>query len=243
MGGMRAERRKWPMLMQTVDCAIFVASLSEWGQTLAEDRQTNRLSESLNLFETTMLQLSELCAPPSTRHRLPARRIAPSSAHPQPARPRRLAARRDVPTCLFLTKDDELRKQLASDAPRCLKRLGEILGHPVGCEPGGDGPIDDILSQLSSEQLHARVIGSITRRFEQCGHCAMSFVLDATNSDAARKALDAAAMLTLTTFARSGRGHTTSNVPSSTDENDTYNYVMRRSLLHPVNGLGHAVHP
>ena len=72
VGGMRAERRKWPMLMHTVDCAIFVASLSEWGQTLAEDRQTNRLSESLNLFETTMLQLSELCAPPSCSNSQPA---------------------------------------------------------------------------------------------------------------------------------------------------------------------------
>ena len=114
--------------------------------------------------------------------------------------------RSGVPIFLFLTKDDELRMHLADDAPACLAQLEIVLGQPVGSEPGGDGPIGDP-SRVSAEQLHARVIGSITRAFERRGRFVTSCVLDATNVSAARAALDGAVMLTLVAFAKSGRGN------------------------------------
>jgi hypothetical protein len=59
VGGMRAERRKWPSLRRGVDCIFFVASLAEHAQLLAEDTSTNRMAESLVLFEATCQRLEE----------------------------------------------------------------------------------------------------------------------------------------------------------------------------------------
>lgn len=51
VGGQRTERRKWIHLFQDVTALIFVAAISEYDQTVWEDEVTNRVSESLNLFE------------------------------------------------------------------------------------------------------------------------------------------------------------------------------------------------
>ena len=51
VGGQRNERRKWIRCFDEVTAIIFVAAISEFDQTLYEDSQTNRLIESLNLFE------------------------------------------------------------------------------------------------------------------------------------------------------------------------------------------------
>jgi len=52
VGGQRTERRKWMRLFQGVTGILFVASLSEYDQTLYEDSETNRLDETLNLWKT-----------------------------------------------------------------------------------------------------------------------------------------------------------------------------------------------
>lgn len=51
VGGQRNERRKWIHAFDDVAAIIFVASLSEYDQTLYEDNLVNRLMEALNLFE------------------------------------------------------------------------------------------------------------------------------------------------------------------------------------------------
>lgn len=51
VGGQRNERRKWIHAFDDVAAIIFVASLSEYDQTLYEDNLVNRLVEALNLFE------------------------------------------------------------------------------------------------------------------------------------------------------------------------------------------------
>ena len=50
VGGQRNERRKWIHCFDNVDCVVFVASLSEFDQTLYEDETKNRLDEALELF-------------------------------------------------------------------------------------------------------------------------------------------------------------------------------------------------
>lgn len=50
VGGQRNERRKWIHCFEGVTSVIFVASLSEYDQTLFEDAGKNRLEESLELF-------------------------------------------------------------------------------------------------------------------------------------------------------------------------------------------------
>ena len=59
LGGMRSERRKWPSVMRAVDCAVFVVALSEWSLNLAESRDSNRMSESLELYTATHNELTE----------------------------------------------------------------------------------------------------------------------------------------------------------------------------------------
>jgi len=52
VGGQRSERRKWIDCFDNVDAVIFVAALSEYDQTLAEAKRTNRMSEALELFRS-----------------------------------------------------------------------------------------------------------------------------------------------------------------------------------------------
>jgi signal recognition particle receptor subunit beta len=50
VGGQRNERRKWIHCFDDVTAVIFVTSLSEYDQKLAEDESTNRMDESIALF-------------------------------------------------------------------------------------------------------------------------------------------------------------------------------------------------
>jgi len=52
VGGQRSERRKWIDCFDSVDAVIFVAALSEYDQSLAESRRTNRMTEALDLFRS-----------------------------------------------------------------------------------------------------------------------------------------------------------------------------------------------
>lgn len=52
VGGQRSERRKWIDCFDGVDAVIFVAALSEYDQTLAEAKRTNRMVEALELFRS-----------------------------------------------------------------------------------------------------------------------------------------------------------------------------------------------
>jgi len=51
VGGQRNERKKWIHCFQEVTAIIFVVAVSEYDQTLEEDLVTNRMSESLKLFD------------------------------------------------------------------------------------------------------------------------------------------------------------------------------------------------
>jgi len=51
VGGQRNERRKWFHCFQEVDAVIFVCALSAYDQTIFEDEETNRMQESLQLFQ------------------------------------------------------------------------------------------------------------------------------------------------------------------------------------------------
>nr|CAG4713734.1 unnamed protein product [Naegleria fowleri] len=55
VGGQRNERRKWIHVFDEVTCIVFVTALSEYDQQLFEDKEMNRMEESLTLF-------SEICA-------------------------------------------------------------------------------------------------------------------------------------------------------------------------------------
>jgi len=50
VGGQRSERRKWIDCFDQVTAVIFVVALSEYDQTLAEAKRTNRMVEALALF-------------------------------------------------------------------------------------------------------------------------------------------------------------------------------------------------
>ncbi|KAJ8246411.1 hypothetical protein GJAV_G00267440 [Gymnothorax javanicus] len=52
VGGQRSERRRWFECFEGVTSILFLVSSSEYDQVLMEDRETNRLMESLNIFET-----------------------------------------------------------------------------------------------------------------------------------------------------------------------------------------------
>uniref|UniRef100_A0A6A7G3I8 Guanine nucleotide-binding protein subunit alpha n=1 Tax=Hirondellea gigas TaxID=1518452 RepID=A0A6A7G3I8_9CRUS len=54
VGGQRNERKKWMHCFENVTAVAFVASISEFDQVLIEDGETNRLIESLNVFEGVM---------------------------------------------------------------------------------------------------------------------------------------------------------------------------------------------
>lgn len=51
VGGQRNERRKWIHCFEDVSAIIFVTSLSEYDQVLLEDEKTNRMKESIVLFD------------------------------------------------------------------------------------------------------------------------------------------------------------------------------------------------
>jgi hypothetical protein len=51
MGGHRGQRKKWIHYFDHVDLIVFVASLNEFDQVLQEDQETNRMTDSLMLFE------------------------------------------------------------------------------------------------------------------------------------------------------------------------------------------------
>jgi guanine nucleotide-binding protein G(i) subunit alpha len=51
VGGQRGERIKWIHCFEEVTAILFIASLVEYDQVLAEDRDKNRLVESLDLFK------------------------------------------------------------------------------------------------------------------------------------------------------------------------------------------------
>ncbi|KAF9003697.1 heterotrimeric G-protein alpha subunit, GPA3-like protein [Cyathus striatus] len=52
VGGQRSERKKWIHCFDSVTSIIFCTSLSEYDQTLLEEKKQNRLQESLILFES-----------------------------------------------------------------------------------------------------------------------------------------------------------------------------------------------
>ena len=51
VGGQRMERRKWIQCFDNVTAVLFVISIAEYDQVLEEDNSTNRMVESINLFE------------------------------------------------------------------------------------------------------------------------------------------------------------------------------------------------
>lgn len=51
VGGQRSERKKWIHCFEDVTAIIFCVAMSEYDQVLHEDETTNRMQESLKLFE------------------------------------------------------------------------------------------------------------------------------------------------------------------------------------------------
>eukprot|EP01132_Coremiostelium_polycephalum_P005301 gene5301-6601_t len=51
VAGQRGERKKWINFFDDVTAIVFVAAINEYDQKLVEDNSTNRLHESLNLFD------------------------------------------------------------------------------------------------------------------------------------------------------------------------------------------------
>jgi len=52
VGGQRTQRQKWFQCFNSVTSILFMASSSEYDQVLLEDRRTNRVQESKNIFDT-----------------------------------------------------------------------------------------------------------------------------------------------------------------------------------------------
>ncbi|OQV19478.1 Guanine nucleotide-binding protein subunit alpha-13 [Hypsibius exemplaris] len=52
VGGQRFQRQKWYQCFESVNCILFLAAASEYDQVLLEDRQTNRIIESCDIFST-----------------------------------------------------------------------------------------------------------------------------------------------------------------------------------------------
>ncbi|ETN85832.1 g-protein alpha subunit [Necator americanus] len=51
VGGQKAQRRKWIHVFDDVHAVLFITSLSEYNQVLAEDNSKNRMKDSIALFE------------------------------------------------------------------------------------------------------------------------------------------------------------------------------------------------
>ena len=58
LGGQRSERKKWIHCFDNVTAVLFVVSMSEYDQVLAEDHRVNRMAESLKLFASNFLSIS-----------------------------------------------------------------------------------------------------------------------------------------------------------------------------------------
>ncbi|CCH42271.1 Guanine nucleotide-binding protein G(o) subunit alpha [Wickerhamomyces ciferrii] len=54
VGGQRSERKKWIYCFDNVTSIIFCVALSEYDQTLLEEKSQNRLEESLTLFDSVV---------------------------------------------------------------------------------------------------------------------------------------------------------------------------------------------
>ncbi|KAM6503012.1 heterotrimeric G-protein alpha subunit, GPA3-like protein [Amanita muscaria] len=54
VGGQRSERKKWIHCFEAVTSIIFCTALSEYDQVLLEEKQQNRMTESLVLFESVI---------------------------------------------------------------------------------------------------------------------------------------------------------------------------------------------
>uniref|UniRef100_A0A182QZE3 Guanine nucleotide-binding protein G(O) subunit alpha n=1 Tax=Anopheles farauti TaxID=69004 RepID=A0A182QZE3_9DIPT len=52
VGGQRSERKKWIHCFEDVTAIIFCVAMSEYDQVLHEDETTNRMQESLKLFDS-----------------------------------------------------------------------------------------------------------------------------------------------------------------------------------------------
>jgi guanine nucleotide-binding protein G(o) subunit alpha len=52
VGGQRSERKKWIHCFEDVTAIIFIVAMSEYDQVLVEDENTNRMQESLRLFDS-----------------------------------------------------------------------------------------------------------------------------------------------------------------------------------------------
>ncbi|KAM6136980.1 LOW QUALITY PROTEIN: guanine nucleotide-binding protein G(t) subunit alpha-3 [Pterocles gutturalis] len=52
VGGQRSERKKWIHCFEGVTCIIFCAALSAYDMVLVEDKEVNRMHESLQLFNS-----------------------------------------------------------------------------------------------------------------------------------------------------------------------------------------------
>ncbi|KDR09357.1 guanine nucleotide-binding protein subunit alpha homolog [Zootermopsis nevadensis] len=57
VGGQRSQRQKWFQCFDSVTSILFLVSSSEYDQVLLEDRRTNRLEESRNIFDTIVNNL------------------------------------------------------------------------------------------------------------------------------------------------------------------------------------------
>ncbi len=90
VGGQRSERRRWFECFDSVTSILFLVSSSEFDQVLMEDRQTNRLMESLNILRPSSTTASSATCPSSSSstrqtcwrrrsERWPSRTISPST--------------------------------------------------------------------------------------------------------------------------------------------------------------------
>ncbi|KAH7668240.1 CBN-GPA-3 protein, partial [Aphelenchoides avenae] len=52
VGGQRSERKKWIHCFEDVHAIIFITAVSEYDEVLFEDNTTNRMIESMRLFES-----------------------------------------------------------------------------------------------------------------------------------------------------------------------------------------------
>ena len=81
VGGQRSERKKWFNQFSSVTAVIFVTAISEFDQKLYEDDHTNRLKESIDLFDTTINNPVRVGRLSSSRNLLCFRDLFPASPY------------------------------------------------------------------------------------------------------------------------------------------------------------------